>query len=65
MEDDLFKPIPGEGVMPHRPETDTPKEPEIPKDGPILARVQNSGPGTWTAAGPSCGPASPTMIKAT
>ena len=41
MEDDLFKPIPGEGVMPHRPETDTPKEPEIPKDGPILARVQN------------------------
>ena len=44
MEDDLFKPIPGEGVMPHRPETDTPKEPEIPKDGPILARVQNSRP---------------------
>lgn len=44
MEDDLFKPVPGEGVMPHDPDRDPPKEPEIPKDGPILARVQNSRP---------------------
>ena len=44
MEDDLFKPIPGEGVMPHSPDRDPPKEPEVPKDGPILARVQNSRP---------------------
>lgn len=44
MEDDLFKPIPGEGVMPHNPETDKPEEPELPKGGPILSRVQNSRP---------------------
>ena len=43
MEDDLFKPIPGEGVMPHKPETDKPK-PELPKNGPILARVQDTRP---------------------
>ncbi len=36
MEDELFKPIPGEGLMPHKPEP--------PKDGPILARVQDSRP---------------------
>ena len=44
MEDDLFKPIPGEGVMPHKPETEKPKEPAVPKDGPILARVQDTRP---------------------
>ncbi len=43
MEDVLFKPIPGEGIMPHKPETDKPK-PEPPKDGPILARVQDTRP---------------------
>ena len=43
MEDDLFKPIPGEGIMPHKPGTEIP-EPEPPGDGPILARVQHSRP---------------------
>lgn len=43
MEDDLFKPIPGEGIMPHKPDTEK-TEPEPQGDGPILSRVQNSRP---------------------
>lgn len=43
MEDDLFKPIPGEGIMPHKPDTEK-IEPEPQGDGPILSRVQNSKP---------------------
>lgn len=44
MEDDLFTPIPGEGIMPHRTETEKP-EPERPEGGsPILVRVQDTRP---------------------
>lgn len=47
MDDDLFAPVPGEGIMPHRPDAEKAEkpEPEIPEGGtPILARVQNSRP---------------------
>ena len=47
MEDDLFAPIPGEGIMPRRPkeEKEEAPEPERPAGGsPILARVQDSRP---------------------
>lgn len=45
MDDDLFVPIPGEGIMPHRPDTEKPEKPELPEGGsPILSRVQYSRP---------------------
>lgn len=47
MDDDLFAPIPGEGIMPHRPDTGKPEKtgPQILEGGsPILSRVQDSRP---------------------
>lgn len=47
MEEDLFVPVPGEGIMPHRPDTENMEKlgPEIMEGGsPILARVQASRP---------------------
>ena len=44
MDDDLFTPIPGEGIMPHRVDVEKP-EPEKPAGGsPILVRVQDTRP---------------------
>lgn len=44
MDDDLFTPIPDEGLMPHRAEP-KPPEPEKPAGGsPILSRVQDTRP---------------------
>jgi len=58
MEDDLFTPIPGEGVMPHRADAEKPNPPERPEGGfPILARIQDTRPryldGGRTALRPS------------
>ncbi|WP_295760935.1 cupin domain-containing protein [uncultured Oscillibacter sp.] len=47
MEEDLFAPLPGEGVMPHRPDKERTEKlgPEIMEGGsPILSRVQASRP---------------------
>lgn len=48
MDDDLFTPIPDEGVMPHREPQEKPSEnlqlPDLEDGSPILARVQDTRP---------------------